>query len=194
MNNNHAGGGRSLWLLWALAGAMGWAMGFPIEGDFLWSPGWLLAGVVTGTLQAFLLWQFMSRGKLWQGWMLASIAGWAASALMLGTATDDWPDMAVLGLMMAAGLPVGTLQWLVLRQYRVNAGLWMVAHSLGIGVAVMVVLWVNLAVGYVGSVIAAILMGSLFGIVGGVVTGSVLMWLLRKTLLDGSSLGQLTLP
>jgi hypothetical protein len=172
--------GIGFWFLWALSSAVGWMVAFPIRGDLLWPPGWLVAGVVSGTLQSLLLRLCKARTGLWQWWILASIVGWVLAWLTIGAATDDMADLVVLELMIAASVPVGVLQWLVLRRHLAVPVSWTVVNPLSIGVGIAVVIWIGRIVGHVDDTMIELVIGALFGIVPGAITASVLLWPLRK--------------
>ncbi len=184
MNVKRTNVGVGIWFAWMLASAVGWAIAFPVKGDFLWPWGWLISGALTGVLQAILLRQCVESSDAWKWWGLASIIGWMGACLVIGTVSFDTTDMKTLATILMAGIPAGVLQWLALRltlhKHIATLATWIVTNILGIGMAVTVTVMVNVATGYIDNLIAQVMAGGLFGMIQGAITGGVLMWQLGQ--------------
>ncbi len=168
-----------IWFAWALASAVGWAVAFPIQGDFIWPWGWLISGTLAGMLQVILLRGRLGSSTTGKWWGLASIIGWMGGSLVVGTISRDMPDVTSLTIIFAAGIPVGLLQgltlWTTLRGRITTVVTWIVANVLGIGMAVTASIMVSQATGYADSLITQVMLGGLFGMVQGTITGGALI-------------------
>jgi hypothetical protein len=108
----------------------------------------------------------------WLQWVLASMLGFAAGAVM-GNAVTDWAFTALFG---AVG---GFMQWLVLRRQIAAAGWWVLASTLGFAIAPIAAIAGVMAMSQVMSLdgnpmAAPILLGVLFGILSGILPWLVL--------------------
>jgi hypothetical protein len=167
--------------------------------------GATIEGSVVGTAQWAVLRRLLPALR-WRTWALATAVGalvaWTlgmvpSTALSLGAGPsgDGAPAAesgagAVYGLAFLMGLVLGPVlgfaQWLVLRRYFENAGLWMPANSLAWAFG-MVVVFVGVDAAAPGAsasgvaVPAAVLLAALAlaGAVVGAVHGAVLVWMLR---------------
>ena len=108
----------------------------------------------------------------WLQWVLASMLGFAAGAVM-GNAVTDWAFTALFG---AVG---GFMQWLVLRRQIAAAGWWVLASTLGFAIAPIAAIAGVMAMSQVMSLdgnpmASPILLGVLFGILSGILPWLVL--------------------
>ena len=124
---------------------------------------WAVGGMLVGLLQSLILQKHFPRLKQW---VLFTTLGWALSGEIVGlfavTGGGFTPvRFSVAGA--AAGLLLGTMQWVVLRGNVRKAFLWIFANILG---------------GAIGGVGGFPIVG-LFLIVIGMITGPLLVWFLR---------------
>jgi hypothetical protein len=133
--------GLSLWLNWLIANAAGLTIGMAI-------PGW------------------------W--WVLSNTIGWSAAWVIINLQVG----YSLLGLGITefsivrgtvAGILVGLLQWLILRQLFYRAGWWILVSPLGWGIGMAVGVTVGGAFGW-----------PLVGAISGIIAGYPLIWILRQ--------------
>ena len=197
MNTNQKDIGWGFWLAWVLASMVGYVLGaliamsvpyallpvFGVTEEFgivhLVTFGTLL-GAIGGCVQWAVL-----RGKVAVSgrWVLASALGFAIAGGTLG-AIGIHENYAMAGILFAAlfGIAGGIMQWLVLRQQFVRAGLWILASIFGSLVA---------ALGIPASAAAnaasdnysmgAMVFGFFLGVGLGAIPGAVLVSLLRQS-------------
>jgi hypothetical protein len=200
MNTDQNNVGWGFWLAWVLASIVGYVLGaliamsvpyallpvFGVTEEFgivhLVTFGTLL-GAIGGCVQWAVL-----RGKIAVSgrWVLASalgfaIAGGTLGAIGIGETNENY---VMAGILFAAlfGIAGGIMQWLVLRQQFVRAGLWILASVFGSLVA---------ALGIPASAAAnaasdnysmgAMVFGFFLGVGLGALPGGVLVWLLRQS-------------
>ncbi len=109
----------------------------------LWSVQWFIAwvgngiisGIVTGLIIGGLQWYLLQRYVDWaREWLIFSIIGWVLVDLWYGLVSIFMTPTSATFLVFVgsiiAGLLLGVMQWLVLRQYVYQAGWWIVANSL----------------------------------------------------------------
>ncbi len=170
---------RLNWLLWVLTWAVGWAIAFPMGRDFAWPGGWLLAGSAASLCQALLLRHWQSAQKIWLPWLAASLGGWAIFAWILQRIPQSISDLAAIALVLAAALPAGVLQWLVLRRNFGTTAWWTLVNSLSVLSAMLFTLLIFPYAGGAGWH-KAVLVGLSFGLIQGCVSAAFLAELLRK--------------
>jgi hypothetical protein len=196
MNHASQPPGWSFMLLWIAASTVGFALGSTAHGN----AGTLLTDatpavitlVVTiglyplvATLPGFLHWLILRQWFPRAGWwVLASgagtLLGYLAMGWGLGVADTQgettFARFAVPVSMVVAGAVVGTLQWLVLRQWTKRAGWWVLASSIS---------WVAAEYAYLKLTRAneghLLLGGAVSGSISGAITGLSLVGLMRKT-------------
>jgi len=178
--------GRSVWLWWAVAGALGWGLSSPLGALLQASPlprvyppdavpPLVVQGLALGLAQWLIVRRYMPR------------AGWWAPATIIGVVlivvvtivayeTQDprniWLKYESGGLL--EGLVLGVAQWLVLRQHVRRAGWWVIASAIG---------W--LAVAFVGVLITA----SIARMIGPAAFGTGAWWPMWRV--DAAVLGSL---
>lgn len=151
-----------LWLAWMGATVLGWAAGefvFRVFADAVWGAAWLRGGdgigVFVALLQALVLRRHLPQ-PVW--WVVAGgvggVVGPFLSTLINATvfAAVGVHVVFVLTLAvtaLAAGILVGTLQWLVLRRETSQAGRWVSSSARGMFFG-----------GFVGRFIGMMLVGS----------------------------------
>ena len=160
------------WLLWVLAGTVGWAVGGgeTAFGEYPSVPNVIVGGYVRlaagGILVGALQWLLLRRQIARAGrWVLANIgAVLIVGAIVFGVGAVN----ADVGWVVGAGLSgtlVGVLQWLVLRGQVARAGWWVVASTLG---------WIA------GMPVGGFLGWAALGAMYGAITGVGIVWLLRQ--------------
>ncbi len=214
MTNNKSQLGWGFWSLWviliAVFFAIGWILGFAssyFTGDIIESCAILnnyvnealtdaieycIMGAIIGASVGLIQWIILKRKvSLSASWILASIAGLAASELVAGLVFWAFGSSRNIGvgslgpvliwilIYTVGGALIGLLQWPVLRRKVKRAGWWVLASALGWGLTP--VFWGLMAIrgkmwGF------SLVGGSMFisGLVLGTVTGVVLNWLLRN--------------
>jgi hypothetical protein len=196
--------GWGTWLAWLLSSTVGLAvggalggvvgvavffttglvMGGPLALFFMGIAGSVAVGVaIVGIAQGFILRRQISAG--W--WVLASMVGLAVSLALVFTVVFAL-NMGAVGAVVGAS--VGIAQWLVLRRRVYRASWWVLANTVGVavggalGVAVggAVVASAGGGVGEVEALAVGIAMAiAMGGIWYGAFTGSVMVWLLRRS-------------
>jgi hypothetical protein len=147
-------GAERLWLWWVVATGLGWSIGLslarPMGGLAQRTLVWPVWGAAVGIMQWLVLRRRLAGAR---GWVLVSIAGWAAGGLMIEAALpatlawagnlvvnrgalDEslyWLTHVLVALVLGplGAIPVGTLQWLFLRRRLARAGWWLLATGLG---------------------------------------------------------------
>jgi hypothetical protein len=175
---------RSEWgfaLLWVLATAAGWVVGFAIcevLKDFVES--FSADGAVIGVSIGILQWVAL-RGRINRAgwWILASIIGFAVGKFAADYIATSLSGAVGSGLGgVAIGASLGIAQWLVLRRHVAKAGWWVLASGLAwaIGWAIISVVHEEAAG---GPTAAAYVIGAAGAAVAGVITGVSLLGLFR---------------
>ena len=113
--------------------------------------------------------------SLWPGWLAATIFGFAIATAVGLTVKDPLED--TLGDVVVAavfviffGVVVGTLQWLVLKQYMNRVGWWIPATLVGVALSAVVIRASEAAVQPLGlgemteGVVSVVLIGAIVGI------------------------------
>src|SRR6266511_2343515 len=148
---------RRLWMGWLATNSIGWflclaallagAMATADAGDtlpllphnmldFIGTYG-VLWGII-GSIQAVLLWAYISESRWWMPWWVISCAlGWAGFWLLMYMGRSE---LASLGASLLGAFGIGLLQWWVLRRYLPRAGWWIVVNVATVG-ALDVILW-----------------------------------------------------
>jgi hypothetical protein len=197
MNTERTNVGWGFWLAWVLASIMGFGMGslIGISVSYALLPGMgvtdefgvahlIMFGTLLGAMSGFLQWVVLREKVARAGpWVLASALGFAIAGGTLGT-MDINENYVMAGILFAAvfGVAAGILQWLVIRQRVVRAGLWILASVFGSLVGSIAVP----AAGAISAVtdnydLSTMVFGLLFGAGLGMITGAVLVWLLRQS-------------
>jgi hypothetical protein len=182
--------GWSFWLLWVVASTVGlyvgWVLAFVIIAfysvvfglDYCDACDGLAfvigIGIGIGVAQWLVLRRRVS-GAGW--WVLASAVGGYGIMQAGFTGYSESVEMSFVsllgltGVVALSGAVTGTLQWLILRGQVSQAGWWVLASTVGWGLAIALSRGVGandfVAVGVVGAVLGA-------------VTGGALVWLLRQ--------------
>jgi hypothetical protein len=180
---------------WTLACLVGLAVGFALWGiihdtfgeqsagqNILFS----LIGAIAGTLQWLVLRRYISDIR---GGIIGGSIG-CAIGLIIGFFMGGVPFDFILGF-IGFGLGSGIGQWLGLRHLLERSWRWILATSLGFGIAGIVAVFV--AIGFGDTVDVAfgsgvtgfgavlIMLGSVGGAVGGLITAAMLVYLLRQS-------------
>jgi hypothetical protein len=182
--------GWGFWLQWVVASTVGLYVGWVLSFVLLAFSGIALGleycdacdglafgiglGIGIGVLQWLVLRRRVS-GAGW--WVLASFAGGYGIMHAGFTGYSESLRMSYVsllgltGVVALSGAVTGTLQWLILRGQVSRAGWWVLASTVGWGLAIALSRGVGasdfVAVGVVGAVLGA-------------VTGGALVWLLRQ--------------
>ncbi len=180
--------GWALWLYWVLASIVGVVLGVAVPEDVVGAVVgavdravpfaamplplavaaaviYAVDGAVVGAVVGVMQWVVLRRQITRAGWwVLASTVGVAvgpvvALSLAVGGAVDGAVIYAVVGAV------VGVMQWVVLRRQITRAGWWVLASTVGVGVAVAMSGVVDVAVS-----------GGIYG----TITGATMAWLLRQ--------------
>jgi hypothetical protein len=192
MNTERTNIGWGFWLAWVLASIMGFGMGALLgmsvayglfDRDGFDATIGISFGIVMGATGGFLQWVVL-REKVAQAgwWVLASALGFAVAGGALGTIGVNG-NYVTAGILFTAvfGVIAGIMQWLVLRQQVVRAGLWVLASifgSLVSAISVPAASAINAATDSYG--LGAMVFGVLFGAGLGAIPGAALVWLLRQ--------------
>ena len=197
MNTERTNVGWGFWLAWVLASIMGYVLGaliamsvpyalLPIFGvtEEFGIVHLVTFGTLLGAIGGCVQWAVL-RGKIAVSgrWVLASALGFAIAGGTLGAiGINENYVMAGILFTTVFGIAGGIMQWLVLRQQVVRAGLWILASIFGSLVA---------ALGIPASAAAnaasdnysmgAMVFGFFLGVGLGAIPGAVLVWLLRQS-------------
>ena len=190
MNANQMNTGRSYWLAWFLASAIGYGIGAVLGMSIAWAifptgnaangiTLGILMGVTGGYFQWFVLRERIAGAGLWS---VASALGLGAALSVLVSAdiTENYA-MALVVFASVIAVVSGIPQWLILRRKILRAGWWLLANLLGslVGAAGA---GMAVAIGENGNWgLAAIVFGLGFGAGCGAITGVALVWLLRQS-------------
>jgi hypothetical protein len=107
--------------------------------SFQWFVAWigngLISGIIIGLVIGGLQWFLLQKYFGWAGqWLIFSVIGWVLVDLWSGFIGLFMSATSAIYLMfigsIITGAILGTMQWLVLRQYVEQAGWWIVANSL----------------------------------------------------------------
>ena len=137
------GRGRSVWLWWAIAGAMGWGLASAMDallhlsslphvypGDAI--PPLGVQGLALGVAQWLIVRRYMPRAGWWAPATIIGVILIAVAPVVAYETQDPrsmWLKYESGGLL--EGLVLGVAQWLVLRQHVRRAGWWIVASAVG---------------------------------------------------------------
>jgi hypothetical protein len=184
--------GWGFWLAWVLASIMGLVVGALLgmsvayglfDRDGVDATIGITGGIVMGATSGFLQWVVLREKVARAGWwVLASALGFAIAGGTLGAIRIN-ENYVMAGILFAAvfGVAGGIMQWLVLRQQVVRAGLWILASILGSLVGA-IGFPISSAIGAAGNYgLSAMVFGLLFGAGLGAIPGAVLAWLLRQS-------------
>jgi hypothetical protein len=142
MNTNQNNVGEGFWLAWVLASIMGFGVGALLgmhvayglfDRDGFDATLGITLGIVMGATGGYLQWVVLRERVARAGWwVLASTLGFAVAGAVLGT-MDINENYVMAGILFAAmfGVAVGIMQWFVLRQKVIRAGLWILASIFG---------------------------------------------------------------
>jgi len=184
-----------LWLAWMGATVLGWAAGefvFHVFADAVWGAAWLRGGdgvgVFVALLQALALRRHLSQ-PVW--WVVAGgvggVMGPFLSTLVNATvyAAIGVHIVFVLTLAitaLAAGILVGTLQWMVLRRETLQAGRWVSSSARGMLFGAFVGRFIGMMlVGSSNDVLTSDLVGGLLSAaIYGAITGYAMVRLLQS--------------
>jgi hypothetical protein len=131
-----------------------------------------VVGTALGVVQMFNVKQYVPRPGWW--WVLSNTIGWSAAWVIINLQVG----YSLLGLGITefsivrgtvAGILVGLLQWLILRQLFYRAGWWILVSPLGWGIGMAVGVTVGGAFGW-----------PLVGAISGIIAGYPLIWILRQ--------------
>jgi hypothetical protein len=194
--------GWGVWLRWLVSSAVGLAVGFivyfPLVVGFASDVGGVLqtlisavGGALFGASLGIAQWLVLRRRASQPGlWVWASVAGGTVGgvlALAVGEVVGEASgfEVAVVVGGAALGASLGIAQWLVLRRHLPQAGWWILASSvgLGLGFAMGRVLGglVAQAVGEaLAEVFGTVTLATLLLVGYGAITGGALVWLLRR--------------
>jgi hypothetical protein len=185
--------GWGFWLLWVLANAMSWAVGFNVQNAIgvvlvMFLGGSIVSilvratfGTVVGIAQLAVLHKHVHK-IAW--WVPITILGWAISAIFWEFGLYDAISIVIIVGVEAAW--VGAFQSLLLSKHVYKATWWIPINTIGtiIGwIVVQVVQWPRLVMGWAIGLYFdywASFAWAAVGSVNGAITGAVLVWLLRQ--------------
>ena len=168
----------------------------------IWAVGCLMV--------AGMQWLALRRLVPWAAqWGLATLAAWGLVGPVVGfgvfsavAPAPDFPDMsdesiafAFTGFLVALGVVLGLIQWLVLRQRVSGAGQWMLANAVGWvldvspSLAFLAMLFWIAEVAALVAVLVALLVGPLLG---AAITGTSMLRLLRQPAPEALARGSTT--
>lgn len=191
MNANQMNTGRSYWLAWFLASAMGFGTGalmgmyfayglFP--GDTFNTKISLIFGIVMGATGGYFQWVVLRERIAGSGlWGLTGALGFGLAIGAAG-AFNPGENYAMAGLLIGSvyGAVSGILQWLILRRKVARSGWWLLANLLG-SLAGAIAIPIAAAIGEAGNWdLAVMAFGLVFGAGYGVITGAALVGLLSQ--------------
>jgi hypothetical protein len=198
MNTNQKDVGVGFWLTWVLASIVGYAVGaliamrvsytlLPIFGvtEEFGVVHLITLGTFLGAIGGFMQWAVLRERVARAGlWILVSALGFAIAGGMLGAIGIN-EDYVVTGILFTFvfGVAAGILQWLILRQQVIQAGLWILANILGslVGAISVPVAGAVSAIAPENYDLSTMMFGLLFGTGLGITTGAVLVWLLHQS-------------
>jgi hypothetical protein len=198
MNANQKDVGWGFWVAWFLASIMGFGMGSLIGMNVSYAvlPGMgiteefgvahlVMFGTVLGAMSGFLQWVVLREKVARVGWwVLANALGFAIAGGTLGAIgiNDNYVTAGIL-FTTVFGVAGGIMQWLVLRQQVVRAGLWIPASIFGslVGAIGVPAARAMSAIAPDNYVLSTMVFGLLFGAGLGAIPGAVLVWLLRQS-------------
>lgn len=193
MNTERTNVDWGFWLAWVLASIVGFGVGALLgmhvayglfdRNEFDAMLG-ITLGIVMGATGGYLQWVVLrEKVKRVGWWVLASTLGFAVAGGALGT-IDVNENYVMAGILFMAvfGIAAGIMQWLVLRQQVVRAGLWVLANILGSLVGAIGVPAAGVISARTDNYdLSTMVFGLLFGAGLGIITGAVLVWLLRQS-------------
>jgi len=192
MNTERTNVGWGFWLAWVLVSVMGLVVGALLgmsvayglfDRDGVDATIGITGGIVMGATSGFLQWVVLREKVARAGWwVLASALGFAIAGGTLGAIRIN-ENYVMAGILFAAvfGVVGGIMQWLVLRQQVVRAGLWILASIFGSLVGA-IGFPISSAIGAAGNYgLSAMVFGLLFGAGLGAIPGAVLVWLFRQS-------------
>jgi hypothetical protein len=198
MNTNQNIVGWGFWLAWVLASIMGFGMGsllgMSVSYALLSGLGitdefgvahLIMFGTVLGVTSGFLQWVVLREKVARAGrWVLAGTLGFVIAGGILGAIGIN-ENYITAGFLFAAvfGVAGGIMQWLVLRQQIVRAGLWILASIFGslVGAIGVPAAEAISAIAPDNYSLSTIVFGVLLGAGLGAIPGAVLVWLLRQS-------------
>lgn len=185
---------------WTIANLVGLAVGFALWGILhdTWGEqsagqnvlvslmGELLVGTIAGTLQWIVVRHYISN----MHWGIVGGSIGCAIGLIAGFFLGGVPFDFILGF-IGFGLGSGLGQWLNLRHLIGGSWRWILASSLGYGIAGIIAVIAAIALGdavdaafgsgTTGFAAVLTMLGSIGGVVGGLITATSLVYLLRQT-------------
>ncbi len=192
MNANQMNTGRSYWLAWFLASAIGFGMGAVLGMSFAYrffptdtfdAANDITLGIVMGATGGYFQWVVLRERIAGAGlWGLASALGFG-SAMGAPAAANPAEELAMAGFLILSvfGVVGGILQWLILRRKVTRAGWWLLANLLGSLVGA-ISFPIGVAISETGNWgLATMVFGLVFGAGNGAITGAALVWLLRQS-------------
>jgi len=192
MNANQMNTGRSYWLAWFLASAMGFGVGAVLGGSFAYryfptdtfdAANGITLGIVMGATGGYFQWVVLRERIAGAGlWGFASALGFG-SAMGAPAAANlaEHPAIAGFLILFVFGVVGGILQWLILRRKVPRAGWWLLANLLGSLVGA-ISFPIAVAISETGNWgLAMMTFGLVFGAGIGAITGTGLVWLLRQS-------------
>jgi hypothetical protein len=198
MNANQKNVGWGFWLAWVLASIIGYAVGaliamraayalLPIFGvtEEFGVVHLITFGTLLGAIGGCLQWVVLREKVAVSGWwVLASALGFTIAGGILG-AIGIKGNYLMAGILFTVvfGVAAGIMQWLVLRQQVMQAGLWILANILGslAGTISVPAAGVVSAIAPENYDLSTMVFGLLFGSGLGIITGAVLVRLLGQS-------------
>jgi hypothetical protein len=160
----------------------------------------LFEGLCVGVAQWWVLREWLELTKAWIGmtmlggavaWLIGMLAGTFFGSQNEMTPVSEPSSVMMLTLAAVMGLAVGALlgiaQWFVLRRYVKRAAWWILANALAWSVGMAIIFtaidFLALTPSFVLAVVALLLTGDVVG----AIHGSMLVWLLRQSVIKVSS-------
>jgi hypothetical protein len=190
MTEKHKSIEWTFWLVWVLASAFGGitstVLAVKVYG-MLPSPWgsvgfYSMFGSGVGAMQWLMLRRWM---PFTSRWALASVI----AGVCAGIIAAIWGNAADLVLGYGGfGALLGSLQWLVLREYTPRAGWWLLASPVGWAIAVAAVRWIDTIVA-LPEIAGVVLAFGTIAAVAAIVTGIAFVWLIQEPILEPASSG-----
>lgn len=156
----------------------------------VWVTFGTIAGVMAGIIAGITQWLVLRTQTNWAGqWLRNSILGWIVSwgfvfgvfalarVVQLNLATKI-PQFIILSIILGCGgVIIGCSQWIVLRQYTIRTGWWLLMNAVVLPTGIMVGSFVTRR--GPNDIFDFILWGGIAGLIIGIATGGVMVWLLQ---------------
>lgn len=173
-----------IWMQWVIANVIGVAAGtlvilrmaetVPADGVFA---GVLFTVIIFGPALGIPQWYVVRHGRVdGQRWVVATGGGVVLSLIGILVLSESFQWDLNLATGGAVGIMFALPQWYILRRYVVQAGWWLVANGVGVGLGTAAIVNID-----ANDPSEFVLLAALFGGITAAVTGAVLVWLLDQS-------------